>query len=284
MDSIMNIEEYNKRAIIPPPETPVENTKYTRIVIDSKDRIKSLYPYPNSYEIKLDNEVQDVISAKLISADIPLSMYMINQYFDRLTIIVNATTYNIQLEHGDYNAVDLATMMTNKLNEQFSSTFYVTYNNAKDNFTFAASISFSLVFGNGSNSLDALLGFGKQTYTSSATGSSPYNNIVRSVYRKNFHFNNCLIMYIDQFDNYKSPSVKMDRSFAIVPSIYNNLNISDYAELVKTFSPPIPRLDRLIISFLDRYGNPYDFQNVEHRFELLLTSHKQARRYTIFGN
>jgi hypothetical protein len=57
------------------------------------------------------------------------------------------------------------------------------------------------------------------------------------------------------------------------------LNISAAPELIKIFSPPIPRLTKLVITFLDRYGNPYDFCNMEHRFEILVKSHKQARKY-----
>lgn len=279
-----NTYDYNKHALIPPPETILEGTKHTRIAIDSKDRNKSLHKNPNSYEIKLDTDVNDVISAKLINADIPMSMYMINKYFDTITLVFNGTTYNVQLDHGNYTESEFATMVSQKLNEVSPETFNVSYNRIRDGFKFASTQPFSLVFGNQANSLDALLGFAKDTYDSDDTGSAPYTYEIKSQYRKNFNFNNCVIMYIEQFDNYISPSEIMDRCFAILPSVYNWLSIADHPELIKAFSPPIPRLNKLIVSFYDRYGNPYDFQNMEHRFELVLTSHKQARRYTIFGN
>lgn len=283
MDSL-SIHEYNKHAVIPPPVTSVENYKHTRLVIDSKDRNKALFPNPNSYDIKLDTEVSDVISAKLINADIPMSMYMINAHFDNITFRVDNNVYDIQLEHGNYTETEFASMVTAAMNEVMPETFSVTYNTIKDGFTFGSTVSFSLVFGNKANSLGAFLGFADTTYTSTETGNAPFDHQIKSVFRKNFLFNNCVIMYIDQFDCYRSPSNEMDKCFAILPSVYSLLNISDHPELIKTFSPPIPRLNKLIVSFLDRYGNPYDFQNMEHRFELLLTSHKQARRYTIFGN
>jgi hypothetical protein len=271
--------DYYNNAVIPPPLSPSEVIKYTRIAIDSKTRDKSLFPNANKYEIKLNNEVSDVMSAKLINADIPMSMYLINQYFDTLVVTQNGTTQNIQLEHGDYNEVDLATMITDSLNNVFEDQFAVSYNKNKDNFTFRSKTAFTLTFGTSSNSLDALLGFDKAVYTSTAIGVSPYNHVITGTYRKNFTYNNCVIMYIDQFDCYHSPANEMDRCFAILPSVYSLLSISDHPELIKTFSPPIPRLTKLIVKFLDRFGNLYDFNNLEHRFELLLTSHKQGRRY-----
>jgi hypothetical protein len=276
--------DYGKHALIPPPESILEGTKHTRIAIDSKDRNRSLYAKPNSYVINLDSDVNDVISAKLINADIPMSMYLINKFFDTITLVFNGTTYQVKLEHGNYNENEFAAMVTMKFNTISAETFNVSYNRIRDGFTFGSTQPFSLIFGNQANSLEAMIGFGKETYNATATGSAPYTYEVRSVYRKNFNFNNCVIMYIEQFDNYISPSEIMDRCFAILPSVYNWLSIADHPELIKSFSPPIPRLNKLIISFYDRYGNPYDFQNMEHRFELVLTSHKQARRYTIFGN
>lgn len=277
---------YIKNAIIPPPEIPSEIIKYTRIVVDSKDRNKNLHPFANKYEMKLPNEVTDVMSAKLISADIPLSMYMVNDYFNTLNIVYDGSQYTVVLENGNYSDTGLATMITTRLNSVVgSNSFSVSYNTNTDNYTFAAAEPFSITFGTSKNSLDPLLGFAKEQYSSSVTGAEPYPNIIKSPYRKNLNYNNYAIMYIDQFDNYQSPSTELDRCFAVIPSIYNQQSFSDHPELKKVFSPPIPRLTRLFIRFLDRYGNPYDFENIEHRFEILFQSNKQARKYnSIFGN
>lgn len=275
-----SFDVYYQNALIPPPESKSEVLKYTRVAIDSKDRDKTLFPNPNSYEIKLSNEIFDVISAKLINADIPLSMYMINQYFDTLLVHVGSTTYTVQLDHGDYTETQLATSLTDTINNQIGSNYFqVTYNARKDNFTFASSQSFSLRFGDSANNLADLLGFNKITYVSNTGGSSPYTNIINGEYRKNFKYNNYIIMYIDHFDTYQSPTNDVDRCFAIIPAIYTTLNISDKNDLIKVFSPPVPRMTKLIISFYDRYGNPYDFHNINHRFELLIQSHKHPRKY-----
>jgi hypothetical protein len=285
MQDFAGMHDYYKNAVIPPPQSPSEVIKYTRLAVDSKSRNKSLYRNPNSYEVRLTNEITDVISAKLINADIPMSMHMVNSYFDNLRVVVDGTTYSVTLDHGTYSESGLASMMEGKLNAATAATWIVTYNGVRDGFTFAASAGFSMVFGAQPNSLDALLGFDKETYASIDSGlggAAPHS--VTSEYRKNFLYNNCIIMYIDQFDTYQSPDNEMDRCFAILPAMYSQLSMSDHPELVKIFSPPIARLAKLVVSFYDRFGNPYDFQNMEHRFELLLTSNKQARKYnSIFG-
>ena len=86
-------------------------------------------------------------------------------------------------------------------------------------------------------------------------------------------------MSIEQFDLLKSIDRDLNKSFAMIPKMYQNLSIADSAKYKKNFSPPIPKLAKLRIKFFDRFGNPYDFQNVDHRFELLITSAKQRRKY-----
>lgn len=288
MQDFSDMHQYYKNAVIPPPQTTSEVIKYTRLVIDSKSRDKGLFRNPNSYEVRLSNEITDVISAKLINADVPMSMHMINRYFDTLRLTVGGTAYNVTLDHGTYSESGLASMMQTKLNAATSGvgvTWSVSYSGVTDGFTFAASAAFSMVFGSEANSLDALLGFDKETYASVNSGAvETYPYKIRSEYRKNFAYNNCVVMFIDQFDTFRSPDNEMDRCFAILPSVYSQMNISDHPELVKYFSPPIPRLAKLVVSFYDRFGNPYDFQNMEHRFELLIKSNKQGRKYnSIWG-
>lgn len=283
--SINDNNVYWKNAVIPPPEVPTEILKNVRLVIDSKDRNVSLYPEQNLYEVKLPDEYNDVTTAKLINADIPLSMYLINKYFDSIDIVVNNNTYVVQIEHGDYTSSTLATTLTDGLNDLGVGLFEVSYNAKKDNFVFTGNTAFSLNFVNRTNNLHAILGFARKVYVSSQTGNLPTPHVLSAPFRKNFNHNNCVIMYIDQFDTYHSPTTEMNKCFAIIPTVYRNLNMSDNAEVTKVFSPPIPKLSKLMVKFFDRYGNPYDFQNNEHRFEIILTSHKQPRKYnSIFSS
>lgn len=283
---VMTPEEFEKHAIIKPPESSafVDNDKrYTRLVVDSMFRDKEQYPNPNNYYFVFDDDINDVCSAKLISIDIPFSSYIINQHFNTLYVKINdGNEMSIQLTQGNYTASQLATMLEEKLLEAFQNvnpnyTFTVTYNTSLDSFTFTSSISFMFIFEKKVNSLEALLGFRKQNYSS-------VNNVLQAPYRCNLEFNNYIVMCIDSFDNNKSNAKPLNKSFAVITKKYRNLNIADDPSIVKNFNPPMARLPRIHISFFDRYGNPYDFQNMDHRFELLFQSFKQLRKYqNIFG-
>ena len=273
-------QEFINNAIIPPPQNEPfieKNTKTTRIVIDSKDRDLNLFPAPNSYEVRFDDDIEDVMTMQLISIDIPLSSYMINKYFNTFTL----NSQDIILEEGDYTDQELAQHITERIVTLTGVPIVVTYTSKKDGFIFTGTSPFSISFKTQKpgNSLHSMLGFKHETYTSDVS------NVITSPYRKNFNFNNYIVMCIDQFDLIKSNSNNLHRTFAVIVKSYYDMNMGDIPQLIKTCTPPIARLSRIKISFKDRYGNPYDFQNIDHRIELLFTSFKQKRKYqNIFLN
>lgn len=278
------MDEYVSYAVIPPPQSKdLEGSrKYTRVVIDSKDRNASLFPNPNDYEVTLDDDINDVISAQLISADVPLPMYIINEHFCTLHVRVGGSLTEVVLDKGDWDAGNntLPFMIEQRLNAVFPSTFKVEYNGNLDNYMFMATVPFELDFTTQPNTLHALLGFKKKVYVSTTSGVAPYSNQIVSEYRRNLDFNNYAVLYIDQFDLNRSASNVTNRSFAIIPkSPYQFLSITDDVKIIKNFTPPIPRLSKIKIRFLDRYGNAYDFQNMDHRLEILFTSFRQSRKY-----
>lgn len=86
-------------------------------------------------------------------------------------------------------------------------------------------------------------------------------------------------MNIDQFDILKSNNNDIHRTTAIIIDNYSNINMGDTPHLIKKFTPPISRLSRIKVSFTDKFGNPYDFQNMDHRIELIFKSFTQKRKY-----
>jgi hypothetical protein len=44
---------------------------------------------------------------------------------------------------------------------------------------------------------------------------------------------------------------------------------TDYDGFEKRWTPPLSRVGRLMIQFLDADGEQYDFQNQDHRLELM---------------
>ena len=275
-------EEYDKHAIIKPPESSEfdNDKKYTRLVVDSTYRDQSQYPNPNDYYFVFDDDITDVASAKLMSMDIPFSTYIINMYFNKLWVSVGTDAeVVVTLPLGNYDTVELAAMMQSALNASIvGATFTVTYNRTLDKYTFSATTAFSLNFAGKTNNLSALLGFDGRNYTSDGT------NTIVAPFRCNFEFNKYIVMCIDQFDNNKSNTKPLNKSFAVITQKYFSLNLADEPNIVKNFNPPLGRLLKIHITFFDKYGNLYDFQNMDHRFEILFQSFKQRRKYhNIFG-
>lgn len=274
-------------AVIKPPETrPDFETlkRFTRVVIDSKDRNISLFPNPNNYEVNLEDEIEDVLNAQLLNIDIPLSSYMINSIYNSFEVAYDAGAYQtVSLAPGDYDVQSFITEVKSKLNALFSKSFDVEYDPRKDNFVLKSTSAFTLRF---SDMTCRFFGFDKGIeYTSSESGVSPLTNVLQAPFRKDFKYNNYIVMTIDQFDINKSNNNRLNKSFAIITNNYSAMNISDDPQIKKHFSPPLARLTKLRIKFFDRFGNPYDFSNMDHHFELLFESFKQKRKYqNIFFN
>jgi hypothetical protein len=279
-----NDKDYYNSAVIEPPKEYMyyeNDKKYTRIVIDSKDR-GAMFMNPNQYEIVLDDDINDVVSAQLVSADIPFSSYMINSSFNSTQITFSNASHIITLDTGDYNVTDLAEHIEEKMNTISATTFQVSYNTRKDNYIIKSKSPFSINFAepNSQASLGMLLGFATKTYHSIVdNASSPYSYVIASPFRKNFNYNKYAYLVIDQFDLNKGNAKPINKSFAALTEQYQSLSMNDKPHIIKYFSPTIPRLAKLKISFYDRFGNPYDFQNQDHRLEILFTSFKQRSKY-----
>ena len=268
--------DYMKNAVIEPPKDFDENLRITRIVVDSRARNRTIFPSPNSYDFDFDDDINDVVSATLKIADIPMPLYLINSYFNKLVVNIGGVDYTVELSNGDYTATEIATELQTKTSTVTGSTVTVSYITRTDNFKFVMAQPFTLKFKGYSNPLNQLLGFGVKDYIA-VSGIGGYEIV--GEYRKNFEYNNYLILDIETFDNLKSIDRDLNKSFAIIPKNPNMLNIVDDFDYVKKFSPPINKVARLKIRFYDRFGNPYDFQNFDHRFEIVFMSHKQRRKY-----
>jgi len=277
-------EEYNRYAVVKPPsEWMGDHEKFTRVIVDSRTRNLTLFPNPNDYEILFDDDINDVISAQLIYIDVPFSNYLVNTNFNTLAVTYNGSNYTIVLDTGDYDLDSFKTHLQAKLDTSLGSGAITVASITKlDAFTFTGLAPFTFKFVNQTNTLAMLLGFRtNKDYT--ATGTGPY--VLQADFRRNFEYNNYLILDIDQFDILKSSDKDLNKSFAIIPQKYADMNIADYFNYIKNFSPPIPRVTKLRIRFYDRFGNLYDFQNRDHHFEMLLKSHRQRRKYgNIFAN
>lgn len=92
---------------------------------------------------------------------------------------------------------------------------------------------------------------------------------------------NLIVMHIEDFEQFDSQSKPSKDAFAIIP-VRGEINTIDSNNEniignIKYFNPPLPRLQKLRLKFLDRYGNPYNFQGRDHllHFEMGLLNQRK---------
>ena len=271
--------DFSKTAIIKPPFEQATNreisNKFTRVVVDSRDRDLVAYPTPNKYTIYLESEIEEVTSMTFSVIDVPGSVYNITQFNNTIKISKGAAdSIEYSLEVGCYTVENLASALTNLTG------INVTYSQFTKKLTWTSSDTFIIDFDDKKYlSISAILGFvTMQTYTSSEDS----NNIstVSSQFVVNLNQNRYIVLSIDQMNIYSSMNSVLDRTTAMITP--NAMIIQPTHPLKKNFNPPIARLVKLNLTFQDYYGNAYDFQNQNHRLEFIFESKKILNRYTSF--
>jgi len=269
-------ETFFQNAVIKPPTKIDDNKRYTRIVVDSKDRDMTIYAEPNKYEITLYDDIEDIITAQLLSSSIPLSGYIINSNHNTLAFKIGSTVYNAVLDDGDYTASELASALQTKMTAASGVAFTVAYSDKTGKLTISTvATNFTLTIGASSNttSLGKVLGF----VMAKDYVSTSYKVIAPA--KVNLEYFKYIVMDIDGFDINKSSNTTLHKSFAVLGASQIKKNFNDSPEIKKSFKPPLARLYKIKVTFWDRDGNLYDFNGVDHWFELLFCSYKQNKKY-----
>lgn len=261
-------------------DSTLNPTRATTLVIDSRDRDLSRFPLPSHYEISLDEAVHDVVSMTLLIADVPFVSYLIQPSSCTVQAVMsNGTSISAHVPVGDYTGLALAAAVQLALQEVTSSSnqpqFTASYMTLTDNISITCTSSFSLVFGlTGTMALE--LGFALGVSYPSVQ-QSPSVNIVQPPFRRNQHLNPAVILSILPSSVNTSVNQNINQSFAIITPNRNALSASGKALPQKTFSPSIARFSRAVIDFTNYDGSPVDFQNHDHRIEILLISLRAAK-------
>jgi hypothetical protein len=263
------------------------HTKIFRLVIDSRDRCKTLFPNPNNYEINLNDDIPQVTNIQLRAYEFPFPSFLINSTNNRLHFNIGGKDLVATIELGDYEAgSELAAAVEKAMNDAVSNDIFTVQHVARtDNFEFSSTRSFSLIFAGERvlhtfnnnydiayplHSIGRVLGFGTKVYESTTrTTSSPYKNVVRAEYRKNFETANTLVVNIDAFSLNKSTANSVNDSFFIVSKNTPYGTCDDTFNAI-TFQPALARLTKVKVRIAEYGGSLYDFQNQDHRMEFLV--------------
>lgn len=263
-------------------------TKRKRMVIDSRSRNLGAYPSPAKYEVTLEEDLFDVTAVNLIVADVPFSAYLIGS--SRRSVPFSfvppwgggvAKSATALLTVGDYvNPADLATELGSAMtaaayqawpppSSTSPLTFTATYTARTDSFAVQSSAApFTLLFsGRAVDTPAKALGFG--TGPSCDYASSSFE--VVAPFRRDFRSDRYVVLKLSpNAEVITSVTQAIDRTFAVVPANSGALNVNtDEEGFEKRWMPPLSRVGRLMIQFTDGDGNPYDFQNQDHRLELM---------------
>lgn len=258
-----------------------------RFVVDSRERNKFLFPNPSSYDINIVQDINRVSRVRVIATMFPFSSYIVNTNCNVLLVAYNDAVLTVMVDTGDYTASELAAELTKVLNAATGSTnFLVEYVAKKDNFAFRSKVPFGFVFvgkeytDNASNnknmeypprSMGRLLGFGITNYRSVAiTQNDAFVNVITSEFRKNFTTHEDIVVNVEAIPLNVGNSTPILDSFLIL-SKHHNMNLVNAKEFaIKTFNPPLGKLHKLKVKVTDCDGNYYDFQNQDHRIEMIL--------------
>lgn len=272
--------DFESTALIRPPfqepKNKLDGHKFTRVVIDSRDRNRALFPNPSKYEVELDTDIQDVVTGEVVIKDIPLSTYVINRYNN--TLLFNGSP--VFVPEGNWTATTFAPILSNALGGAG-----VFYDASTDKYDFISgtgadfTISFALddEFNDAAESdLALILGFAPGS-TNASTGGR-----LTAPYCVNFAANRYCVLRIGHFTINNSANPVLHKSTALIGQQDVDGLRSLSQPIKKHFNPIIARLTKLSISFTDYYGNPYDFHNKDHRLEIVFESKKILTKYSAF--
>lgn len=244
----------------------------TFVTIDSRDRERAS-DSPGDYNVRLLEDVRDVCTVKLRSADIPP---MWNVPIGRSSIWVSTGGGALQettFEPSDHTEATLAAALKTALDAATPLTWTVTVG-ATGKLTFSATGAFTLRGGDGVHqdgygpvSAGRVLGL-------AATEQASVSNSLTAPHRNQLDRPDTMYLHVEDFDAVHGASSGLHNCLEVI-----NANGTEHEiPAEKHFYPPLSRLNRLRVRIVDHYGNPVDFDNREHRIDLQLITRDAIAR------
>ena len=233
------------------------------------------YEFPSLVDHKKDVAYVEV---GVVSAEIPVSFYTINEYNDTIRFLISATTYNITLLRGNYNATTLITEIVSKMKTALGGSSDITLAlnkiNGKLEWTNTGGLdTFTLV--KTGTALWYILGLDDvvATYTADATEkiTPPFPLNLLGTNNVSIRTDNLATMNYNSKEGGNSnvlANISVDASpFGIL--LYKNTSIT--YNILRVLS-----INRFRISLLDDNGNAIDFNNGNWSITLAINIHRHS--------
>jgi len=233
----------------------------------------------------LDNTETDIAYAEigLISAEIPVSFYIINQLNDTLTMTVNAVSNDIEIDDGNYTGNNFITQWTAKITTAFTNIQTTTLSSTTGKLsiqnTGASTITFSKKANNG---LWELMGFDASTTTVNITAGSTFElPFLLNLLGVNKLMLNSYALATYNLDSanggYSNTFFSLDVN---VPSygLLQYKNNSQTYSILRTQS-----IDDIDIEILDQDLNSIDFNNQEWLLTLVINIYRYIPQMSNIG-
>ena len=277
---------FAEHALIPPSKTESKDisTRQHRVVIDSRDRDMIKYPDPSNYVIDINHDIRDVLSVQLVAYDIPFNNISVtedNNLFEYLD--ANGDLQTIEIPEGEYNVITLLTNMINGLFVGNSSPNYpllVSTSNIQLelNTTDATRFLFASDTGYRHRSIAKTLGFEPVDITASGSTTAKY--------KYHLEAERYVALFLQAAKLCQTTNPGTHECFAMIPRYVDSEGAQALDTFVrKRFAAPIAALDKIRVRFKTRGGSYYNFENKDHRLELVYTCYRQPKNYNaIFAN
>jgi hypothetical protein len=106
-----------------------------------------------------------------------------------------------------------------------------------------------------------------------------YSTTIKSNARQRVEHDRYIVLHITDMESNIGIHSSTDKSFALInnPMVPLN-NMSSLVDTLKVFDPPMANMQRIKIEFRDYYGTLYNFQNMDHRLELIFVTQQMTRK------
>ena len=271
---------FAEHALIPPPKTESKDisTRQHRVVIDSRDRDMIKYPDPSNYVIDINHDIRDVLSVQLVAYDIPfndLNVTEDNNLFEYLD--ANGDLQTIEIPVDEYNVITL----TNAINTSIGYTALITSASnirLELDTIYVTRFLFASDTGYRHRSVAKTLGFEPVDITASGSTTAKY--------KYHLEAERYVALFVQAAKLCQTTNPGTHECFAMIPRYVDSEGAQALDTFVrKRFAAPIAALDKIHVRFKTRGGSYYNFENKDHRLELVYTCYRQPKNYNaIFAN